>query len=391
MRIGIVSPGDPRSLKIWSGTTSFMCRALERHAGEVVALGPVWGARETWGRATSRLSRALTGRIRPYRQSLPHAREQARLFARRIARRGPLDVLFAPAASEQLAFLETALPVVYTSDTTFALIHDYYDDFAVPGPAGLAAGNELERRALARSDLVLYPSRWPIPSAVRDYGVDEAKVRVVPYGANLERVPPRDAALAPKPEGPLTLLWLGVDWERKGGPIALETVRLLRAGGVDARLVVVGCVPPGGVDAAVRVLPRLDKGVPAQAAELARLLRESHFLFLPTRADCYGIVFCEASAYGTPSLATDTGGVSGAVREGRNGHLLPLDAEASDYAALVRAIWEDAPRYRALCASSRALYDERLNWDAWGREVGKLLEELARSVPRGLHERAAAR
>jgi glycosyltransferase involved in cell wall biosynthesis len=230
---------------------------------------------------------------------------------------------------------------------------------------------------------------------VRDYGVDEAKVRVLPYGANLERVPAREDALAPKPEGPLTLLWLGVDWERKGGPIALETVRLLRAGGTDARLVVVGCVPPGGADAeAVRVLPRLDKGVPAQAAELERLLRESHFLFLPTRADCYGIVFCEASAYGTPSIATDTGGVPGAVHEGRNGHLLPLGADAGAYTSLIREIWDEPARYHALCASSRALYDERLNWDAWGKEVGRMMEELIEqrgSIPGGLHEGAAAR
>jgi glycosyltransferase involved in cell wall biosynthesis len=377
MRIGIVSPGDPRSLKIWSGTTAHMVAALERHCGEAVPLGPVWGVHDTWGRVRSRVSRMLTGRIVPYRQSLALGREQARLVGRRLRRAGPLDVLFAPASSEQLAFLRSDLPVVYTSDTTFGLIHRYYDDFHVPGPAGVAAGHEMERRALARAARILYPSPWPVRSAVDDYGADPSRIRVYPYGANVSGVPPRAAALAPKPAGPLTLAFVGVDWPRKGGPIALATLRALRAGGLDARLLVVGCAPDEarGVDG-VEVVGRLDKGDPAGAARFERILLDAHFLFLPTRADCYGMVFCEASGHGTPSVATRTGGVPGAVHEGVNGHLLPLDAGPDEYAALLRRLWADEAAYRALCLSARDLYDRALNWDAWGRATREVMEEV---------------
>lgn len=383
MRIGIVSPGDPRSLKIWSGTTAHMVAALERHCGEAVALGPVWGPRDVFGRLRSRASRMLTGRIVPYRQSLALGREQARLVGRRLRRAGPLDVLFAPASSEQLAFLETDLPVVYTSDTTFGLIHTYYDDFHVPGPAGVAAGHEMERRALRRAARILYPSPWPVRSAVEDYGADPARIRVYPYGANVARVPPREAALAPKPGGPLTLAWIGVDWERKGGPLAMETVRLLREGGIDARMRIVGCAPAEamGVDG-VEVVGRLDKGDPAQADRFERILLDAHFLFLPTRADCYGMVFCEAAGHGTPSVATDTGGVSGAVHAGGNGHLLPLDAGPADYVELFRRLTADPAAYRALCTSARDLYDHALNWDAWGRRTREVLEEAIAEGPR---------
>lgn len=383
MRIGIVSPGDPRSLKIWSGTTAHMVAALERHCGEVVALGPVWGARDTWGRLRSRVSRMLTGRIVPYRQSLSLSREQARLVGRRLRRAGPLDLLFAPASSEQLAFLPTDLPVVYTSDTTFGLIHTYYDDFHVPGPAGISAGHEMERRALHRAARIVYPSTWPVRSAVEDYGADPSRIRVYPYGANVRGVPPREAALAPKPEGPLTIAWIGVDWPRKGGAIALETIRVLRESGVDARLVLVGVVPPEaqGIEG-VEVVGRLDKDDPAQAARFERILLDAHFLFLPTRADCYGVVFCEASAHGTPSVATDTGGVSGAVHEGVNGHLLPLNAGPAEYAALFRRLWADRAAHRALCVSSRDLYERALNWDAWGKTTREVIEEVvAAPVP----------
>ncbi|TSA49979.1 MAG: glycosyltransferase [Sphingobacteriales bacterium] len=39
---------------------------------------------------------------------------------------------------------------------------------------------------------------------------------------------------------------------------------------------------------------------------------------VPSRAECYGIVFAEASSYGLPSVSTDTGGVSAVVKEGVN-------------------------------------------------------------------------
>ena len=125
------------------------------------------------------------------------------------------------------------------------------------------------------------------------------------------------------------------------------------------------------------MVPRLDKRDPAQVAELSRVFRGAHFLFLPTRSECYGIVFCEASAHGRPSIATDTGGVSSAVADGENGLLLPPAAGPDDYADLIGALHGDRGRYEALVASSRRAYDTRLNWDAWAERLEALMATLA--------------
>ena len=61
-----------------------MSRALERHCGEVVHLGPVVAIRERLGRMGSGLSRLLRGRRRAYHHSLALSREYARRFAPRI-------------------------------------------------------------------------------------------------------------------------------------------------------------------------------------------------------------------------------------------------------------------------------------------------------------------
>jgi glycosyltransferase involved in cell wall biosynthesis len=123
------------------------------------------------------------------------------------------------------------------------------------------------------------------------------------------------------------------------------------------------------------IIPFLDKNDPKQAELLARLFLESDFLLLPTRYECYGVVFCEAAAFGLPVITTDTGGVSGVVREGENGHLLPGEAGGADYARLIAEIYRDDERYYQLVRQSRSVFEERLNWDVWAQTVKQLLAE----------------
>ncbi|MDD2243283.1 MAG: glycosyltransferase family 4 protein, partial [Dysgonamonadaceae bacterium] len=108
---------------------------------------------------------------------------------------------------------------------------------------------------------------------------------------------------------------------------------------------------------------------------LCEILYHSHFLILPTEFDAFGIVFCEASAYGVPSVATNVGGVSQPVREGKNGFLLPPTATGEDYAEKIKAVFSDKESYIKLRASSRNEYETRLNWDVWSEEVNKILEK----------------
>lgn len=374
-RIGFLTAEDARTRTAWSGIPYYMARALEEHCGQVRYLGPIFSPVEFLARVRSKASKVVRGRGVPYHHSTRVAKSHARAFRRRL-RRERVDVIFAPAASTQLAYLETDVPIVYTSDATFDLMRNYYGAFTgLPEPY-VAGGNEIERRALQRADLVLYPSAWAAESALRAYGIPQEKVHILPYGANLDAVPEPDAIAGAKRADRCEVLFLGVDWERKGGPIALEAVRELRRGGTDAGLVVCGCSPPGPTPDWVTVVPRLDKNVPAEQARLSNLLLRANFLLLPTRSECYGVVFCEAAAHGTPSVATATGGVAGALVEGESGFLLPSDAGPAAYAERIADAFGDQERYLALVASSRRVYDRELNWGRWGLRAGELIRSL---------------
>ena len=68
--------------------------------------------------------------------------------------------------------------------------------------------------------------------------------------------------------------------------------------------------------------------------------------------------------------------MSEAVRDGENGFLLPLDARGNAYAEVIARIYRDEQRYAELVRASRAAFEDRLNWDAWGVAVKKILVEL---------------
>jgi len=377
-KIGFLTISDARNPRSWSGTYYFMGEALQRNVGDIVYLGPIETRLAIVGKLLNLLSVKLFGKKYDYSRSSWYARRVSILACRRIAAQH-LDCIVAPAAASALAFLKRSeIPLVFVADTTFALINNYYDTFSNYLSISVNDGHRLARLAMQRADIVTFPSQWAANSARNDYGIDQDKLHVIPFGANLESIPLKDVALQRRRSGECRLLFLGVDWERKGGDIAFETLLSLEEKyGIRANLTVCGCHLPEGVEhERLTSVGFLDKRVPAQAEQLSQLFIETDYLLLPTRKECFGVVFCEASAYGVPSISTDTGGVAGVVAEGRNGFLLPEAARGDEYARVIAGIEVDDKNYSLLCRSSRLEYDNRINWDVWARHIQSLLDEL---------------
>jgi glycosyltransferase involved in cell wall biosynthesis len=375
MKIGFVTASDARSRQEWSGTHYYMAQALQRNCGEVSYLGPIKTIVKTCAGGVGRGLEVLSGKRYWHARSIIVAMRYARILEHRISKQ-PLDLLVAPLAMAEISFLKTELPIVYVCDSTFASVVNYYPSFSDLLGLSIREGNILEGRALRRANLVLYPSKWAADAAIADYHIDKAKVHVVPFGANLEDVPDEATVMGKKQSDRCRLLFLGKYWERKGGDIALETLLALEEMGVKSELTVCGVVPPQLVShERVTVIPFLNKDDETQRRKLHSLLLESDFLLLPTRAELFGMVFCEASAFGLPAVATNTGGLSSVIEEGKNGFLLPLSARGSDYARVIARAYLDRQCYHELVKSSRAAFDERLNWDAWAISVKRLIDE----------------
>jgi glycosyltransferase involved in cell wall biosynthesis len=363
----------------------FMFRAVEQHCGEVTALGP---AAEGWwlaGKVVRRLARVVLRKNIDYSHTVALSRILGRTFRRKLSRHHDFDLIFAPAASTEIAFLDTALPIVLYGDLTAKLFQNYAANLTNLSPWSVAQLELVEGRALHRACHVVYASEWAARSAVHDFHISSEKVSVVQLGANLDVVPTAEQvniARRGPPQDECRMVFIGVDWERKGGDTALAAMRQLRERGVNATLTVIGCTPPGATsDSNMRVIPFLDKRLPQDQRRLTQLLLESHFMLFPTRREAFGVVCCEANACGIPLLVSDAGGVP--VRNGENGVLLPVGASGRDYADAVQALLNDRERYLQLARGGRQAFESRLNWDTWGRSMDAVFRQVLTEKEKG--------
>lgn len=292
-----------------------------------------------------------------------------------------VDLILSVLGDRLLAKMHSTKPVVLVTDATWKLLKAEYPELREPDDVDAAAERAAaEQATLRRAELRVFSSPWARASALQDYGVPAASAIVVPFGANLTPSATGSAASVPARGGRCELLFVGSNWHRKGGDRALAVLDALLARGLRVRLTTVGQDPPRNPerpDGALRHLGSLQVNRPAQASAYEAAFREAHFLVLPTRADCTPIVCAEASSFGVPTLACEVGGLRAMVQPGVNGHLLDRNASAGDFASLIAHLWSDPRAYAALRQSSRALFEQRLNWGAWAADVEKAMLSIS--------------
>ncbi len=237
-------------------------------------------------------------------------------------------------------------------------------------------GNFLEKNALKKSAVVIYSSAWAAESAVNNYHIPSDKVFIVPFGANIDKTPDASIIYKKLDNKQLTLLFLAVDWERKGGSIAFDALKFLQyTHGIQAKLIVCGCIPPSHISSPnMEVIPFLNKNKKEDYERFTYIMSSSHFLLVPTRADCSLLVGCEANAYGMPTITTETGGVPEIIKDGINGYCLPYTADGSIYAALIAELFLNQEKYKTLMLSSRARFEAYLNWQKWFESFNEIYE-----------------
>lgn len=282
-----------------------------------------------------------------------------------------------------LSYLTCEQPVVIWTDATFAGMVDFYPGEKDLSQSSLEKGHKAEKAALDKVHLAIFSSAWAAQTAVEHYDIDPNKVHVVPFGANLEIRPQRTLSdienlVDQRRDKDLNLLFIGVDWVRKGGEMALDIVDHLNTLGVKAALSILGCKPKIRADQRdyVNVLGYIPKNTPRGMKEIKRLLSTSHFLLLPSRADCAPRALCEANAFGVPALTTNVGGIPSIIRDGVNGKLFSVDAKAEDYSLNILKIINNEDEYERLALESFKEYRSRLNWGVAGAQVKHLCEEL---------------
>ena len=372
--LGILAAGDPNNVRTWSGVPYFMTKALKKYVKNVTYLPAGSLQWSKTGCSIDRWSRRLfhRGYIPGH---IPYVLQSKARKVERLIESQNIDVLLAITVDPLVAFLQTEVPIVHHSDTTFAAIADYYPSYSSIWKFCRDRGDRYTAKALANSKICTFPSQWAANSAIKDYGIDRRKIEIIPYGANLDIVPTHEQISRPHGDRSCQLLFIGRQWERKGGQTVFATVLELLKRGIDANLVVVGC-DPKIIHEKLTVIPFLNKQIPQDFERYVSLWQESAFLFMPSHQETFGAIYAEAAANGVPVIARDTGGVSSCVKHGVSGILLSESAEIDDYADAIEKTWKDSHLYQSLREGARDRYDNILNWDTWSQQIVSILSRV---------------
>jgi glycosyltransferase involved in cell wall biosynthesis len=368
--IVIVTQTNPLDKVSWSGIHYQMYRSLSETFEVVEVAGPInkWVVK-VFG-VTNKITRLIFKKGYNHKNSIIVSYVLSKIFQKRLKRK-KYDYILAPAASTEIAYLNTSIPIIYYTDSSFGQLNEYYDTYSSLFRFSVKESNYIEQKALLKASYYAYPSEWAKKYVEKNYQLN-ATPKVIPMGANIDN---DQIEYVPKnidKDQEINLLFLGVEWFRKGGDKVFDTFLLLSEK-YNVNLTVCGCIPPV-THPKMKVIPFLNKNEASQMKRFTQLFQQTHLLFLPSKAECFGIVFCEASAFGVPSITTNTGGIPNAVVTGENGYCLDVNAVPSDYFVTISKLIENPTRYQELSKSSRELYLSTFNWNNWANCIVEMIK-----------------
>ena len=189
---------------------------------------------------------------------------------------------------------------------------------------------------------------------------------------DLSRIP--DRSRIARPTGSPTVLFIGREFERKGGDLLLRAFAKVRARLREARLVVIGPRALTLQEPGVTNLGFLRKDDPQEWARLIEAYRSADVFCFPTRYEPFGIVILEAMLFGLPCVATRTGAIPEMVQDGATGYLVPTDDVEALSARLLLLLRDRAQAIR-LGDAARKRADLNFTWQAVTAKMVEVMQQ----------------
>ncbi|MBA3660193.1 MAG: glycosyltransferase family 4 protein [Gammaproteobacteria bacterium] len=364
MRIAYTTTFDATDVHQWSGTPYFMSRAFTEVA-HVDYIGALNRQLPPFFKTKQIYKKYITGQRESPRFNI-HAAKHYSFQVEQALKQRAVDIIVSPLINP-IAYLDSEKPVVLWTDALYAGLLGFYSPFSAHSAKTVEQGNLVTTACLNRATLAFFSSDWAANSAKELYGIAREKIKVIPFGANIRYAPNYDeikTIISNRAHDKIKLLFLAKSWERKGGDLVLAVTKALHEAGHAVELNIIGYdakdLPP--LPPYIKPLGFISKHTDAGQQKIQKLLSDTHFLFVPSRAEAYGIVFCEANAYAVPCLSTYVGGISTIIKDHINGFTFSLEAKVATYCDYIVTTMQDKKNYDALALSSFNEYATRLNW-----------------------------
>lgn len=295
------------------------------------------------------------------------------MHLRRPAKRH--DVLFCPAYTAPINYQGPLVVATHSVNETDASAHTafYRQTYS-----------RLNRHSARNADAVIVPCAMTRDAVVDYHGVDQAKIHIVPQGADGAFRPQKNPELAAKTrikffghDRPY-ILFVGSSAPRRNTPMLIEAFADLRGKGFPHGLVLFG---PYKGDVDLEALCKslgvhgdviMTRGEIEKHSDLVPIYDAADVFVHPSENEGWSMTTIEALACGTAVIASNKGGLG----EVANGHALMMEQPSRRAlgAALIQVLGDPALR-KDLEQRARAR-GKALSWDATARQTLKIIRQV---------------
>lgn len=222
----------------------------------------------------------------------------------------------------------------------------------------------VERDLLLRATKILTFSYAAAEELSTIHGIRKERFVKVGAGANLYEIPRYSIHERESPSNTLKVLFVGKDFERKGGNLILEIADALPKEHFTFTLITnfTGTNPQENV----RILPQVGK------ADVQKHLKQSDAFIFPTRFEPFGIAVCEAMLYALPVVSSNVGALPEILVLGPERFLLNPDDKQGFIQAL-ELLLRDIP-FRQSCGKLN--YESGIKNHTWNGVAENILQAM---------------
>ncbi|ALS29712.1 family 1 glycosyl transferase [Paenibacillus sp. 32O-W] len=253
-------------------------------------------------------------------------------------------------------YLETIL------EEEFRLL-DLKGDYRVPRRDALLKEYEI-------GDYFIVPSGFSKRTFVQ-YGIDEKRVYVVPYGFNRGSFYPM-----PKKDDVFRVIFVGQITPRKGFVYLLDAFKRLPVHNTE--LVMIGKVDP--------LVKHLMENLPSNVVhyeyvpnyELVEYYANSSVFVLPSISDAFSLVVLEAMGTGLPVIVSENVGAADVVEEGKDGFVVPI-RNAAAIRDKLQLLYDDRSLRERMSRNSLAKA-KAYTWDRYMNELQQVYRHIQEQI-----------
>jgi glycosyltransferase involved in cell wall biosynthesis len=208
-----------------------------------------------------------------------------------------------------------------------------------------------ERELYRGAKAIFTASDYARRSLIEHYGIPSDRITIVGYGINQNAPERLDRGYDNE-----TMLFVGYEFERKGGPVLLRAFEQVRRQLPAARLLIAGPKhPPASLPDGVEWIGTVGRD------QLARLYERASLFVMPSLFEPFGLVYLEAMEWKLPCVGSAACAMPEIVLDGRSGRLVKA-GDVDELAVTLVDLLREPDRLRAMGECGRSHARDRFPW-----------------------------